>query len=60
MLTCNDEAHNLRRRVNWQDFQNLNQQFFDHYLMDAPAPVWMRYGVSVIEKGKAQGFELEG
>jgi hypothetical protein len=35
------------------------QQFFDHYLMDAPAPVWMKFGVPAIEKGKTQGFELE-
>jgi len=27
--------------------------------MDAPAPVWMKYGVPAIEKGKAEGFELE-
>jgi len=27
--------------------------------MDAPAPVWMKYGVPAIEKGKTQGVELE-
>jgi hypothetical protein len=32
---------------------------FDHYLMNAPAPVWMTVGVPAIEKGKTQGFELE-
>jgi dipeptidyl aminopeptidase/acylaminoacyl peptidase len=58
MLTYNDEAHNLRRRVNRKDLQRRMQQFFDHYLMDAPAPVWMTVGVPAIEKGKTQGFEL--
>jgi len=28
------------------------QQFFDHYLMDKPAPDWMIYGVPFIEKKK--------
>ena len=59
MLTYNDEAHNLRKRVNRKDLQRRMQQFFDHYLMDAPAPVWMTNGVPAIEKGKTQGFELE-
>lgn len=59
MLTYNNEAHNLRNRVNRKDLQRRMQQFFDHYLMDAPAPIWMKYGVPAIEKGKNQGFELE-
>ncbi|MAL18407.1 MAG: acylaminoacyl-peptidase [Balneola sp.] len=59
MLTYNDEAHNLRKRVNRKDLQRRMQQFFDHYLMGAPEPVWMKYGVPAIEKGKNQGFELE-
>jgi hypothetical protein len=36
------------------------QQFFDHYLMDAPAPVWMVKGVPAVLKGKAFGLELVG
>lgn len=58
MLNYNDEAHNLRERVNRKDLSRRMQQFFDHYLMDAPEPVWMRYGVPAIEKGKHQGFDL--
>ncbi len=34
------------------------QQFFDHYLMDAPAPVWMEEGVPAILKGETLGLEL--
>lgn len=34
-------------------------QFFDIYLKDAPEPVWMKYGVAAIGKGKAFGFELD-
>ncbi|MCH8488063.1 MAG: prolyl oligopeptidase family serine peptidase [Candidatus Cyclonatronum sp.] len=58
MLNYNGEAHNLRERVNRKDLSRRMQQFFDHYLMDAPMPVWMRYGVPAIEKGLHQGFEL--
>ena len=34
------------------------QQFFDHYLMEAPAPVWMEEGVPAILKGKELGLGL--
>jgi hypothetical protein len=34
------------------------QQFFDHYLMDAPAPVWMEEGVPAVLKGKELGLGL--
>jgi hypothetical protein len=30
------------------------QQFFDHYLMDKPAPKWMTHGVPFIEKKKKE------
>ncbi len=36
------------------------QQFFDHYLMDAPSPVWMVKGVPAVLKGKTFGLELVG
>jgi hypothetical protein len=32
------------------------QQFFDHYLMDAPAPQWLREGVPATEKGRTLGY----
>ena len=34
------------------------QQFFDHHLQDAPAPVWMEKGVPAIDKGRTLGTEL--
>jgi hypothetical protein len=33
------------------------QQFFDHYLMDAPPPVWMVEGVPALKKGETLGLE---
>lgn len=58
MLNYNGEAHGLRRSANRKDWAIRMQQFFDHYLMDAPAPVWMVDGVPAILKGKTLGLEL--
>ena len=59
MLNYNDEPHWPVKLQNRMDFQRRMQQFFDHYLMDAPIPSWMEKGVSPIEKGIRQGFETE-
>lgn len=58
MLTYNKAPHNLKRRADMEDLTKRMQQFFDHYLKDAPAPKWMVEGVPAIEKGKEFGFEL--
>jgi len=58
MLNYNGEAHNLVQRQNRKDIQIREQQFFDHYLKGAKAPVWMTSGVPATEKGKTWGFEL--
>ncbi|MFC5285265.1 S9 family peptidase [Pedobacter alpinus] len=58
MLNYNGEEHNLIKRENRKDISIREQQFFDHYLKDAPAPVWMIKGVPATEKGKNWGFEL--
>ncbi len=56
MLNYNGEAHGLRRDVNRKDWARRMQQFFDHYLMDAPAPVWMEEGIPAILKGRDLGL----
>jgi acetyl esterase/lipase len=58
MLNYNGEAHGNRQRQNQKDWMIRMQQFFDHYLMDAPAPVWMEKGVPAVMKGKTLGLEL--
>ncbi len=58
MLNYNNEAHNLVQRQNRKDIQIREQQFFDHYLKGAKAPVWMTKGIPATEKGKTWGFEL--
>ena len=41
-----------------QDWAVRMQQFFDHYLQDAPAPVWMEKGVPAVDKGRTLGTRL--
>ena len=57
MLNYNGEAHGLRKEANRKDWAVRMQQFFDHYLKDAPAPVWMEDGIPAVEKGKTLGTE---
>lgn len=59
MLQYNKEAHNLNQRRNAKDLSIRLQQFFDHYLKGAPAPVWMTRGLPATEKGKSWGYDLE-
>lgn len=59
MLQYNKEAHNLTQRRNAKDLSIRLQQFFDHYLKGAPAPVWMTRGLPAVEKGKSWGYEYE-
>jgi len=58
MLNYNGEGHGLSKYPNRRDFAIRMQQFFDHYLVDTPAPVWMTEGVPAIHKGKTLGLEL--
>ncbi|MDR2815939.1 MAG: prolyl oligopeptidase family serine peptidase [Proteiniphilum sp.] len=59
MLQYNNEAHNLRERRNSKDLSIRLQQFFDHYLKGAPAPVWMTKGIPAMDKGKTWGYEID-
>ncbi len=58
MLNYNGEKHGLTLRKNRKDFAKRMYQFFDHYLKDAPAPLWMTEGLPMIEKGINQKLEL--
>lgn len=59
MLNYNGDEHNLMMPANRMDLSIRMRQFFDHYLLGAPMPVWMSTGVPAIDKGKNFGFELE-
>jgi dipeptidyl aminopeptidase/acylaminoacyl peptidase len=58
MLNYNGEAHGLRKYQNRKDWAVRMQQFFDHYLQDAPPPVWLAEGVPAVEKGRTLGLDL--
>ena len=50
-LSYPNEPHHLANKENQKDFQIRMKQFFDHYLMGAPAPQWMTDGVPQTKKG---------
>ncbi len=58
MLTYNGMKHNIETKY-WANRMDLSKrmfQFFNHYLKDEPAPMWMTKGVPAIEKGDNLGY----
>jgi dipeptidyl aminopeptidase/acylaminoacyl peptidase len=45
MLEYTGENHGLRKPANQRDYTVRMKEYFDHYLMGAPAPDWMTKGV---------------
>ena len=60
MLNYRGEPHWPVKRQNRLDFNVRMEQFFDHYLMDAPEPKWMKEGVPAIDQKVDSGLELSG
>jgi len=58
-LNYNGEPHWPVKWQNKLDFNIRLEQFFDHYLMGAPMPRWMKRGVPAVEKGIRQGLEVD-
>ncbi|MCZ8023758.1 MAG: prolyl oligopeptidase family serine peptidase [Cyclobacteriaceae bacterium] len=56
MLNYNGQGHGLSQRQDRTDFTIRLKQFFDHYLQNAPMPVWMKEGVPAIRKGILSGY----
>ncbi len=50
-------GHHLSKLENQKDFMVRMEQFYDHYLKDAPAPDWMVNGVPFLQK-KRKAREL--
>lgn len=57
MVNYNDEPHWPTTYANKRDWNIRMQQFFDHYLKGAPAPVWLAEGIPALLKGKTLGLE---
>src|SRR5690606_16455994 len=58
MLNYNGEDHGLTKEHNRKDWAIRMQQFFDHFLLAAPPPVWLAEGIPATEKGRTLGLEL--
>jgi dipeptidyl aminopeptidase/acylaminoacyl peptidase len=59
LLNYNDEPHWPVKRPNRIDFNRRLEQFFDHYLMNKPMPVWMKKGVPAVEREYNDGFQID-
>jgi hypothetical protein len=58
MVDYNDEPHWPVTFHEKRDWNIRMQQFFDHFLKDAPAPVWLEQGIPAMQKGRTLGLEL--
>ncbi|WP_422353981.1 prolyl oligopeptidase family serine peptidase [Roseivirga pacifica] len=58
LLSYPDEPHHLTKEANQKDFQIRMKQYFDHYLMDADAPVWLSNGVSNLDKKRVKPEDM--
>jgi hypothetical protein len=45
MVEYPGENHGLARQPNMQDYMIRMKEYFDHYLMDKPAPAWLENGI---------------
>lgn len=59
MLNYNGDAHNLKKLANKRDLSRRMRQFFDHYMLGAPEPKWMKEGVPAVDKGIDYGFGVD-
>jgi dienelactone hydrolase len=58
MIVYNNQPHWPITWPNKKDWAVRLQQYWDHFLKDAPAPVWLAEGLPAVEKGKTLGKEL--
>jgi hypothetical protein len=49
LLEYKGENHNLRKPENMKDYTIRMKEWFDHYLMDKPAPKWMTDGIPLLK-----------
>jgi len=58
MLNYNKDEHNLTKKPHRVDLSIRMLQFFDHYLKDTPAPIWMVNGIKAIDKNRIKGLDF--
>ncbi|HWC99744.1 MAG TPA: prolyl oligopeptidase family serine peptidase [Candidatus Sulfopaludibacter sp.] len=49
LLEYKGENHGLAKPENMKDYTVRMREFFDHYLMDKPAPAWMEEGIPLLK-----------
>jgi hypothetical protein len=49
LLEYKGENHNLRKPENMKDYTIRMKEWYDHYLMDKPAPKWMTDGIPLLK-----------
>lgn len=59
LLNYNGDDHNLTKAANKMDLSIRMRQFFDHYLLDKPAPVWLIDGLPAVDKGKKYALDYK-
>jgi dienelactone hydrolase len=59
MLRYKNDGHGIFDDSNRRDLYTRMNQFFDHYLQGAPAPVWMTKGITANQTGVSSGFEYD-
>jgi dipeptidyl aminopeptidase/acylaminoacyl peptidase len=52
LLSYPDEPHHLQKEANQKDFQKRMKQYFDYYLKDEVAPLWIKEGISYLNKNR--------
>ena len=57
LINYNDQPHWPVTAANIRDWNIRMQQYFDHFLKGAPAPVWLAEGIPAVEKGRTLGLE---
>jgi dipeptidyl aminopeptidase/acylaminoacyl peptidase len=59
LLQYDGETHSISDPKAKKDYTIRMDQFFDHYLKGAPAPIWMTKGISVSKKGITDGLHFD-
>ncbi|HEY8056275.1 MAG TPA: prolyl oligopeptidase family serine peptidase, partial [Terriglobales bacterium] len=52
MFSFHGEKHHLLQRENQKYYTVHMDEFFDHYLLNAPEPPWMKAGVPYLQRGQ--------
>jgi dienelactone hydrolase len=59
MIQYDGESHSIQKKKNALDYTLKINQFFDHYLKSAPAPIWMTQGIPARLKGAITSYDLD-